>query len=170
MIILGIDPGSIKLGYAAIRVENKYFKIVRTGVLDYRKEKEFFTRILKIPGDIGKLISEFSPDEIALESLVYVKNINSLSKLAQARGAICAGFGEKYIDKVYEYAPNLVKSSVTSFGHASKNSVQKGLGRITGKKDFTESDESDALAIAICHFLLRTSYLHRKTNFMEAKL
>jgi crossover junction endodeoxyribonuclease RuvC len=60
---------------------------------------------------------------------------------------------EKYKGKIFEYSPNLVKSSTTGHGHASKESIQKFLSIHLGVKEFEKDDESDALAIAVCHVL-----------------
>ena len=84
-----------------------------------------------------------------------MKNPTALMKLAQTRGAMIAAFTQKYKDKIFEYAPNLVKSSTTGYGHSDKEAIQKGLGLIFGKTDFETHDESDAIAVAVCHALNR---------------
>ncbi len=123
----------------------------------YDLSGDFLNRMNEIYSSTLQLISELEPDEISIESLIYVKNVSSLAKLAQARGAMCAAFPAKHRGKVFEYAPNLVKASVTSHGHASKEGVKKTLGLLIGKKKFETDDESDALAIAICHALIGRS-------------
>ena len=88
-----------------------------------------------------------------------MKGIEALSKLAQARGAMIAAFSQTKNGKIYEYAPNAIKSSVTGHGHADKESVDKAMSMMFGKMTFKTSDESDALAIAVCHALNRTMKL-----------
>jgi len=156
MVILGIDPGSRKAGYAVIKVVGRKVEYLASGALRYDKTPEFLDRLGLIYQSVRELCQKYSPDEVALESLIYVKSIPALSKLAQARGAMIAAMSETCLGKIYEYSPNLVKSSVTGHGHAAKEGVEKSLQMIFGSQlDFKTSDESDALAIAVCHFLSR---------------
>lgn len=157
MIILGIDPGSRKAGFSVIKQEGKTLSYIASGVLRYDKIDNFLDRLGLIYHSCEKLIEKFSPDEIALESLIYVKSVTSLAKLAQARGAMVAAFMKTHERKVFEYSPNLVKSLVTGFGHADKESVDRSL-KLIFKKDLTNvefktHDESDAIAIAVAHAL-----------------
>ena len=105
----------------------------------------------------SELVNQFSPSEVAFESLIYVKSVTSLAKLAQARGAMIAGLSKQSETQIFEYSPNLVKSSVTGHGHADKDAVAKSLGMILGIHKFKTADESDALAVAICHAIHRNS-------------
>ena len=101
------------------------------------------------------LIKDLNPDEISLESLIFVKSPTALIKLAQTRGIIISELVEKYENKIFEYSPNLVKSSTTGHGHAGKESVRKFLDMALGKIDYQTHDESDAAAIAFCHAMNR---------------
>lgn len=153
--ILGIDPGSRKGGFGLIEVTQNRVRLLASGVLIYDTKSEFLQRLHQIYDSCQKLIEIYSPQEVALESLIYVKNISSLSKLAQARGAMIAAFTKTNRGRIFEYAPTLVKSSVTGNGQADKIAIQKSLRLFFGPKTFGSYDESDALAIAICHNLLR---------------
>lgn len=159
MIILGIDPGSRKAGYALIEVQGKKISYISSGVLKYDHVDEFIDRLGMIYRSCDELAKKFQPDEISIEALIYVKSIDALSKLAQARGAMIAAFSQTKNGKIYEYAPNAIKSSVTGHGHADKESVDKAMSMMFGKMTFKTSDESDALAIAVCHALNRTMKL-----------
>lgn len=156
MIILGIDPGSLKTGWALIHLTGKKIKYINSGVLSFDNKTEFLDRLTEIKVKVKALISETNPDEVALESLIYVKSPTALIKLAQTRGIILSEVVEKLEKRIFEYSPNLVKSSTVGHGHATKESVQKFLDMMTGKRDYKTHDESDALAIAICHALNRT--------------
>lgn len=153
MIIVGIDPGSRALGYGVIEIQGKKFKYIDSGVFRYEKEKNFLNRLNMIQSHGQQLAMSYQPDFISVESLIYVKSVPSLAKLAQARGAILGAFGEKYIDKIFEYSPNQIKSSVSGFGHSSKEGIQKAVELILGVNKFKTHDESDALAVALCHAL-----------------
>jgi crossover junction endodeoxyribonuclease RuvC len=155
MIILGIDPGSRKTGWAVIETEGRKFKYIASGVLRFDKTEEFLDRLALIAKSTKELVETYKPDEVSLESLIFVQSIPSLAKLAQARGALIAGMSENYQSKIFEYSPNLIKSSVSGHGHATKEGVEKTLKMIFGNIKFKTNDESDALAIALCHALNR---------------
>ncbi len=155
MRILGIDPGSRKAGYALIEVDGRKMTYITSGVLKYDHIDEFLERLGVIYQTCDELSEKLSPDEVAIEALIYVKSVEALSKLAQARGAMIAAFSRKNLGKLHEYSPNTIKSSVTGHGHADKDSVDKAVSMIFGKINFKTSDESDALAIAVCHALNR---------------
>lgn len=155
MIILGIDPGSVKAGYALIALEGRKAKYLCSGVMKYAQVDVFMNRLGHIYRSCEELLERYQPDEIAIESLIHVKNVNSLAKLSQARGAMIAAFMQSHQERVFEYSPNLIKSSVTGHGHAVKESVDKALAMIFGRIEFQTHDESDALAIALCHALMR---------------
>jgi len=165
VIILGIDPGSRKAGYALIKVEGKKISYLTSGALKYDQVDEFIDRLGLIYQSCEEILKKYQPDEVSVEALIYVKSVDALSKLAQARGAMIAAFTRTHQGKVFEYAPNLVKVSVTGHGHASKEAVDKALGMMFGKISFKTSDESDALAIAVCHALNRSM----KLRLMEKK-
>ncbi len=155
MIILGIDPGSRKAGYALIEVQGKKISYIASGVLKYDHVDEFIDRLGMIYQSCDDLMIKYKPDEVSVEALIYVKSVEALSKLAQARGAMVAAFSRSLRGKIFEYSPNTVKSSVTGHGHADKEAIDKAMTMMFGKLTFKTSDESDALAIAVCHALNR---------------
>ncbi len=151
MIILGIDPGSRFLGFAVIDDTGRELKYIESGVLRYDKYDNFLDRLWPIFVSAKDLINKYRPDVISIESLIYVKSVTSLAKLAQARGAVLTAFLETHQGRIFEYSPNLVKMSVSGDGHADKVSIQKSLEFLFKKSNFSSYDESDALAIAVCH-------------------
>ena len=151
MKILAIDPGSRVAGYAAIKVLENKVHYLGSGVIEYPKSVEFLDRVPVIFDITKNFFQAFKFDILALESLINVKNVNSLAKLSQARGALISALSFERTLKLFEYSPNMVKSSVTGFGHADKLSVQKSLEILFKEKiNFKTDDESDALAIAYC--------------------
>jgi crossover junction endodeoxyribonuclease RuvC len=121
--------------------------------LKFEKVSNFMNRLDYIYQSTLELMEMYSPDEVAFESLIYVKNPSSLIKLAQARGAMVAAVSNKLKDRVHEYSPNLIKTTVSGDGHATKDGIQKSLELVFGKLSYKSFDESDALAIAFCHAL-----------------
>ncbi|MEI8346682.1 MAG: crossover junction endodeoxyribonuclease RuvC [Pseudomonadota bacterium] len=164
MIILGLDPGSLQAGYAVIELSGRKFNYLHSGALLYKGQGSFLERLPYIYSSCEKLVADYHPAEIALESLIYVKNPTSLMKLAQARGVMLAAFAKTHAEKIFEYSPNLVKSSSTGFGHADKEGIQKSMRMIFGIKSFQTFDESDALAVALCHALNRGNSKNDRTH------
>ncbi len=155
MIVLAIDPGSVTAGYALLQQEGRKINYITSGILKFNSDDVFLHRVKDIYDQTLKLIEDFDPDEVALESLIFVKSPTALIKLAQSRGTMLAALTQNYHQKIYEYSPNLVKSSVTGHGHADKEGVQKVLQQYLGLTGFKSHDESDAVAIALCHLLNR---------------
>lgn len=154
-LILGIDPGSINVGYALIQSQRQQgareqVQILKSGTLKMSSKTPFFERIQKIHLFFEDFCKDLEPFDVALESLIHVKNVSSLAKLAQARGVILASLSKNMAD-VAEYSPNLVKSTVSGYGFSSKQSVEKSLNFLFPTYSFQSHDESDALAIAMCH-------------------
>lgn len=152
MLILGIDPGSRKTGWGLIKKQGRKIHYVGSGVLVFKGEN-FMERLSTVKAEIKALLKETQPDEVSMESLIYVKSPTALIKLAQTRGVILGELFQSFENRIFEYSPNLVKSQTVGHGHASKEGVQKFLSMTLGVKDFKTDDESDALAIALCHAL-----------------
>jgi crossover junction endodeoxyribonuclease RuvC len=153
LIVLAIDPGSVTAGYALLQKEGRKINYIASGILKFKGQDEFLHRVKDIYEQTIALIDAHEPDEIALESLIFVKSPTALIKLAQSRGAMLAALSQKFHQKIYEYSPNSVKATVTGHGHADKEGVQKFLKQYLGLTEFKTHDESDALAIALCHLL-----------------
>lgn len=156
MRVLGIDPGSRVMGFAVVEKINgpSKMKYIDSGVKKFNLDICFFQRIGQIHPFIESIMSTYRPDYIGIESLIYVKNINSMTKLAQVRGAVISSLMKTHSGKIFEYSPNAIKQAVTGHGHASKENIQKILRMMFGPLKFQTHDESDALAIAVCQALL----------------
>ena len=155
MKILGIDPGSLKTGYAVIEEKDKKLTCLASGVIRLNTEQDFNDRLRMVSLCVTDIIGVHQPDEVALESLIFVKNPNSLIKLAQTRGAILSAVAVTHSRRIFEYSPNYIKSAASGHGHSGKLGVQKMLNLVFGQRDFITDDESDALAVAFCHLLNR---------------
>lgn len=155
MIVLAIDPGSVTAGYALLQKEGRKIHYLASGILKFNGKDEFLHRVKDIFDQTQSLIEKYQPDEVALESLIFVKSPTALIKLAQSRGTMLAAISQKYHEKIFEYSPNLVKSTVAGHGHADKEGIQKVLLQYLGLTNFQTHDESDAVAIALCHLLNR---------------
>jgi crossover junction endodeoxyribonuclease RuvC len=153
LIVLAIDPGSRTAGYALLKKEGRKISYIASGILKFNGSDEFLDRVTDIFEKTQSLIASYKPDCIALESLIFVKSPTALIKLAQSRGVMLAAIGRDFEKKVFEYSPNVVKSVVSGHGHADKEGIQKVLKQYLGLENFKTHDESDAVAIALCHLL-----------------
>ncbi len=152
--ILGVDPGSQTAGYAIIKTKEKNFTLLDSGVCKMDPKTDYFKRLSLLAQFFTALTKEIHSFDLAIESLAYVKNVNSFGKLAQARGAIIAAL-EPRASTIKEYPPNLIKSTVSGYGHASKKNMEKSLGFSVKNINYQTHDESDALAVALCHHFQR---------------
>lgn len=156
---MGIDPGTYILGYGVIRVGHRGPEYVSMGVLDMRKINDHFSRIAFIYREVSRLVSEFSPDVLSIESPFYGKNAQVILKLGRAQGAAVSAAMNSGVP-VFEYAPRKAKAAITGNGAASKEQVslmsQKILGVSLAPEHF---DATDALAIALCHYYQSSSPL-----------
>lgn len=153
MKILGIDPGSRKSGFSLIETRgSKHCEVVHCDSVRFNSKLDFTARVPEIKNSLKELMELYRPDHVAIESLIYVKSPTALMKLAQTRGIFLSVVTD-YTDKIFEYSPNLVKMVVTGHGHCDKQAIQLTLQRIFNIKKFHTDDESDALAVALCHHL-----------------
>jgi crossover junction endodeoxyribonuclease RuvC len=150
-IILGIDPGTRFLGYGLLRITNDKVTVLQYGVLNLTKYTTQGAKFLKIHERILGILEEFLPDEIAIESPFFGKNIQSMLKLGRVQGMVMSLAFSKSIP-IAEYEPKKIKQSVTGNGNASKEQVAKMIEIIANiKLDGKLHDATDALGIAICH-------------------
>ncbi|MFA5052876.1 MAG: crossover junction endodeoxyribonuclease RuvC [Parcubacteria group bacterium] len=153
-VYLGIDPGTHRVGYGAIRAENGKFSLIEQGIIE-KKEKGYAAGQLSfIYREILSLIKKLRPDEVAVEKLFFSKNQTTAMAVAEARGVILLAAAENSLP-IREFTPNTVKQSVSGYGSADKKAVLKMITLILGLKDFRPIDDaSDALAIAITAALI----------------
>lgn len=158
-IILGIDPGTNILGYGVISVDSKGPHYVTMGVFDLRKIKDPFEKLANIFSGVNELIEEYGPDELAVESPFYGKNVQVVLKLGRAQGAAITAAIMHGIP-VAEYAPRKAKIAICGNGAASKEQVAMMI-RKTLKVDLDPKhlDATDALALALCHHYQMTNPL-----------
>jgi crossover junction endodeoxyribonuclease RuvC len=150
-IILGIDPGTLVMGYGLLHVLNSKPEVLGIGVLKLEKYDDHAMRLKKIFERVSGLIDEFKPDELAIEAPFFGKNVQSMLKLGRAQGVAIAAALSRNIP-ITEYSPKKIKMSITGNGNASKEQVaamlQSTLG-INSSHDYL--DATDALGAALCH-------------------
>ncbi len=151
IIILGVDPGTIIMGYGLIEIKNNKPYLLELGVLKPGKVSDTYKKLQLIFNTISGLITKYQPTSFAIEAPFFGKNVQSMLKLGRAQGVAIAAAMRHGLD-VTEYSPKKVKQSVTGNGNADKKQVMKMLQHIL---QFTEDpkhyDATDALAVAVCH-------------------
>jgi crossover junction endodeoxyribonuclease RuvC len=151
--ILGIDPGTLVMGYAITEVYGGDTRVLTVGALRMHYGDDAFDRLLQIHDVVNGLIEEFQPTHCAIEAPFYGKNVQSMLKLGRAQGVAIA-CALKYKMPVVEYAPRKIKQAITGNGNAGKEAVWTMLQHITKLREKPKGfDASDALAVAICHQL-----------------
>lgn len=150
MRVMGIDPGSKACGYGIVEQDGTELRFIESGAIRPKASLPIHKRLHQISESISLKIEQFLPACMSIEKVFVAKNSKSALHLGQARGAVLALVGGREMD-VYEYSSTTVKKSVTGNGRASKENVQKIVSIMLGKGIFESPDESDAIAVAICH-------------------
>lgn len=148
-VILGIDPGSRITGFGVITGSKGRYQYITSGCIKLTGET-LPDRLWQIQQGVDQLITEFKPEEFAIEQVFLGKNADSAIKLGQARGVAIVAAAMHQLP-VFEYAARSVKQAVTGQGGASKELVQQMIQasfKLPGKP---QADAADALAIALCH-------------------
>lgn len=164
MVILGIDPGSVITGIGIIHSNGNETKLIELDAVVLNSKFALTNRLKIIYDACIEKIKKYKPDELAIETAFYGKNIQSTLKLGQARGvAIIAAANSNMC--VSEYSPREVKKSITGNGAASKEQVKNMVKRILEiKVDPDYIDSTDALAIALCHHYNLQNFIKKSGN------
>ena len=153
-VILGIDPGTSVMGYAVVGIAAGKPNVELMGVIELNKFESHYLRLHRIYERVEGIVSQYLPDEMAIEAPFYGKNVQSMLKLGRAQGVAMVAALNRDIP-ITEYEPRKVKMSITGNGAASKEQVAEMLRRtldIPKEKMPEYLDATDALAVAMCHF------------------
>lgn len=151
-IIMGIDPGTNVTGYGLLRVEGRAASCIVLGDIDLHRIADPYQKLRYIFDRVSGLIDEYRPDEVALESPFFGKNVQSMLKLGRAQGVAMAAALSRGVP-VAEYAPRKVKQTITGRGSASKEQVALMLKNLLHLETLPRHlDATDGLAVAVCHW------------------
>jgi crossover junction endodeoxyribonuclease RuvC len=168
MVILGVDPGTTITGYGVIEFSKNNFKRLANGCIKLPSSKTLPEKLEIIYNELVRLIKLYKPDEFAIETAFYGKNVQSAMKIGYARGvSLLAAVHNNILAS--EYSPGEVKKAVVGKGSASKEQVSYMVKAILNLKRVKfKPDESDALAIAICHaFRLKMPTLKKSKRWKD---
>lgn len=164
MRILGIDPGTAIVGYSILDFKENKFNLIKYGCIFTDKELKMEDRLLIIFEELEKIITEFSPEFMAVEELFFFKNNKTVISVGQARGVILLA-GRKHNLKIESYTPLQVKMGITGYGKAEKKQIQLMVKRILNLKEIPKPDDAaDAIAVAITHANNLTNTLYSPKN------
>lgn len=149
-LVLGIDPGTIRTGFAIVGVKKDKFSVVKFGVLSASSHQPLEERLLSIGKQIESIYKQYSISETAIEQIFFGKNPDSAFKLGHIFG-LCVYQAMYSGSLVFPYAARYIKKSVTGSGNADKQTVQTFVLNIFGISANKLSDSTDALAVALCH-------------------
>ena len=151
MRVLGIDPGTLNLGYALVDSYNNEPILVDSGVLKISSKLDVSQRLNHIFNSLGEIINLSCPTEVAIESPFVSKNVRTAMLIGRAQAVAMLAATQNNLG-IFTYAPSEIKKSVTDNGASSKEQVRDMveaiLNTVTHLQDF---DESDAIAVALCH-------------------
>lgn len=155
MKVMGIDPGTLKMGVGLIEKKNNTMETLFYQTVKMNNRLSLHRRLQQIYHEALRIFKKWHPDVVALEDIYYGISFKSAIRIGEARSAVILAATEQNID-VIEYSPARVKSAVCGFGKAAKVQVQNMVKQILNLRELPPSDAADALALAICHINNKT--------------
>ena len=167
-IILGIDPGTNIMGFGIIKSVKEEINLIQYGIISFKKEASHQIKLKKIFERVSELISEYKPDEIAIEAPFFGKNVQSMLKLGRAQGAAMAAGLQKEVP-IFEYAPKKIKQSVTGNGNSSKEQLARFLMKLLNfrHEKSKKFDATDAIGAAVCHHMQKDFSSKKSSNWNQ---
>lgn len=152
MRVLGIDPGTARLGFGIIEVSDRNKPtLVDAGVITTPAHQPDSERMVTIFDELTAIIADTKPTIMVVEKLFFAQNVTTAFSVAQARGVVLL-CGEQKGLALFEYTPLQIKMALTGYGRAEKKQMQEMVRVIIGLKEVPQPDDcADALAAALCH-------------------
>lgn len=148
MRILGLDPGTHRLGYAVIDAGHGRAQCLTCGCVETPPMHSVGARLREIRNAVQRILDRFRPEQVVLERLYFSKNVRTALAVAEARGMLLTLLADARVP-VLEVSPQEVKSGVTGRGNAPKSQVQRMVTTIFSLTSPPKPDDAaDALAIA----------------------
>jgi crossover junction endodeoxyribonuclease RuvC len=150
VIVLGIDPGTARLGYGVVDRQGSALTMLDYGCLETIKDRPLEQRLLLIHEGLTDLIETHDPEAMGVERLFFNKNTQTAMAVGQARGVVLLTAAQHGLP-VFEYGPHEVKLAVTGYGRAPKEQVQRMVQLVLAMTELPRPDDAaDALAVAVC--------------------
>jgi crossover junction endodeoxyribonuclease RuvC len=169
--VLGVDPAAVgPTGYGIIDSDGRAHRVLRYGALRIatkRRKESAGAALHDVHALLCKLLEEFKPNVMAVESVFTALNMRTALRLAEVRGVVLLA-AEQFGVQVHSYSPREVKACVAGYGHADKRQMQTMVRALLQMKELPEpTDAADALAVALCH--LQAEQLERRFGLSRAK-
>lgn len=163
MVILGVDPGFDRCGFALIQKAGRSGKIIKTGLIETPKNFSSEKRLWLVADFFKKIIQQYQPDEAAIEKIFFFKNKKTALNISEIVGMLKYIFYQSKI-KIFLYTPLQIKQALTGYGRADKKQIYYMLKQLLKSQDIPlQDDAADALAIAMCH-IYTTAHSRLITN------
>jgi len=149
VIVLGIDPGTARMGYGIVERTGSRLRMVDAGCLQTAPELPLAKRLQAIHELLVDLIELHSPDLVAVERLFFSKNAQTAFAVGQARGVVLLAAAQADVP-IREATPNEVKTAVAGYGAADKEQVGRMVAVLLNLDAPPHPDDAaDAVAVAI---------------------
>jgi crossover junction endodeoxyribonuclease RuvC len=153
--VLGVDPAAAgPTGYGVVETDGRQCRMVHYGALQIpaeRKREGTGAGLQEVHALLCRLIEEYAPDVVAVESIFSALNVRTALRLAEVRGVVLLAAAQHGL-QVHSYAPREVKASIAGHGHADKRQMQLMVRALLSMTVTPEpADAADALAVALCH-------------------
>jgi crossover junction endodeoxyribonuclease RuvC len=150
MRILGVDPGTLNLGYSVVD-DGEEMQMVDCGVISLSSRVPMEERLRSLYDELSKIIANHKPSEVAIEDPFVGHNIRSAFAVGRAQAVAILAAANQGLP-IYYYSPAKIKQQITGYGQSDKQQIQEMVRIQLGLTELPQpSDAADALAVAICH-------------------
>lgn len=149
--VLGIDPGTVVLGWGVVEGTGGAFRHIASGSIRARGTRA--DRLGTIHAELAAICLRVAPTALSMEQTFVGDNVQSAFRLGEARGAVMVAASQARVP-VAEYSPAQIKVAVAGSGRAAKMQMQRMVARLLALDVVPSADEADALGAAICHLVV----------------
>jgi crossover junction endodeoxyribonuclease RuvC len=151
MRVLGIDPGTITMGYGVIDSQDDDVSLVKYGALNTNSRSPIGERLSFLYDNLMAIMAKYQPEAVAVEQPFVAKNAKSAFAVGRAQAVAILAAAKSHVPS-YEYTPREVKQRVANYGASDKEQIQQMVMLQLGLTQIPDpNDAADALAIALCH-------------------
>jgi len=155
LTVLGLDPAAAgPTGYGIVESDGRRCRMLHYGALRVASRKNGESAgagLRQVHALVEKLLNEFHPDVVAVESVFAALNLKTALRLAEVRGVVLLAAAQRGVP-VRSYSPSEVKANVAGYGHATKEQMQAMVRALLEMRETPQpADAADALAVALCH-------------------
>jgi crossover junction endodeoxyribonuclease RuvC len=155
MIVLGIDPGTIIMGYGVVESRGDTVSMIKYGTFNTNSRSPIGERLSFLYSNLMQVMLKYQPQAVAVEQPFVAKNAQSAFAVGRAQAVAILASANSKVD-CFEYTPREVKMRVANYGASSKDQIQQMVMLQLGLTQIPEpADAADALAVALCHLQAR---------------